>query len=133
MLHNDHPNRMLDISRVGRKADDLAKHLHETVIGQDEAVAQIVQTYQTHLVGLSSTGRPIATFLFLGPTGTGKTRIVESTAEALLNNPGAVIKIDCAEFQHDHEIAKLIGSPPGYRSEEHTSELQSPYDIVCRL
>ena len=114
MLHNDHPNRMLDISRVGRKADDLAKHLRETVIGQDEAVAQIVQTYQTHLVGLSSTGRPIATFLFLGPTGTGKTRIVESTAEALLNNPGAVIKIDCAEFQHDHEIAKLIVSPPGY-------------------
>jgi ATP-dependent Clp protease ATP-binding subunit ClpB len=114
MLQNDHPKRTLDISKVGRKADDFAKHLRESVVGQDEAVAQIVQTYQTHLVGLSSTGRPIATFLFLGPTGTGKTRIVESTAEALLNKAGAVIKIDCAEFQHDHEIAKLIGSPPGY-------------------
>src|SRR5437773_8680655 len=114
MLNTNGGKQSLDISRVGGKAHDLAKRLHDSIVGQDEAVAQIVQTYQTHLVGLSSTGRPIATFLFLGPTGTGKTRIVESTAEALLNNPGAVIKIDCAEFQHDHEIAKLIGSPPGY-------------------
>src|SRR5437773_6527942 len=114
MLNTNGGKQSLDISRVGGKAHDLAKRLHDSIVGQDEAVAQIVQTYQTHLVGLSSTGRPIATFLFLGPTGTWKTRIVESTAEALLNNPGAVIKIDCAEFQHDHEIAKLIGSPPGY-------------------
>src|SRR5438094_4602680 len=114
MLNTNGGKQSLDISRVGGKAHDLAKRLHDSIVGQDEAIAPIVQMYQTHLVGLSSGGRPIATFLFLGPTGTGKTRIVEATAEALLGNPGAVIKIDCAEFQHSHEIAKLIGSPPGY-------------------
>src|SRR5947207_4174166 len=114
MLNTNGGKQSLDISRVGGKAHDLAKRLHDSIVGQDEAIAPIVQMYQTHLVGLSSGGRPIATFLFLGPTGTGKTRIVEATAEALLGNPGAAIKIDCAEFQHSHEIAKLIGSPPGY-------------------
>jgi len=65
-------------------------------------------------VGLSHAGRPISNLLFLGPTGSGKTRIVEATAQCLLNDPRSVIKIDCAEFQHSHEISKLIGSPPGY-------------------
>ncbi len=114
MLNTSGRKQSLDISRVGDRADDLAKRLHDSIVGQNEAIAPIVQMYQTHLVGLSSTGRPIATFLFLGPTGTGKTRIVEATAEALLGNPGAVVKVDCGEFQHSHEIAKLIGSPPGY-------------------
>jgi len=114
MLNTNGRQQLLDISRVGAKAHDLARRLHDSIVGQDEAIAPIVQMYQTHLVGLSSGGRPIATFLFLGPTGTGKTRIVEATAEALLGNPGAMVKIDCAEFQHSHEIAKLIGSPPGY-------------------
>src|SRR5438128_11688808 len=114
MLNTNGSKQSLDISRVGGKAHDLAKRLHDSIVGQDDAIAPLLQMYQTHLVGLSSGGRPIATFLFLGPTGTGKTRIVEATAEALLGNPGAVIKIDCAEFQHSHEIAKLIGSPPGY-------------------
>src|SRR5438552_6265438 len=114
MLNTNGRKQSLDISRVGGKAHDLAKRLHDSIVGLDEAIGPIVQMYQTHLVGLTAGGRPIATFLFLGPTGTGKTRIVEATAEALLGNPGAVIKIDCAEFQHSHEIAKLIGSPPGY-------------------
>src|SRR6266576_4104795 len=64
--------------------------------------------------GLSPVRRPVGNFLFLGPTGSGKTRVVEATAESLLNDSRSVIKIDCAEFQHSHEIAKLIGSPPGY-------------------
>src|SRR5881396_2766970 len=114
MLNTNRSKQSLDASRVGSKAHDLARRLRDSIVGQDEAIAPIVQMYQTHLVGLSSRGRPVATFLFLGPTGTGKTRIVEATAEALLGNPGAVIKIDCGEFQHSHEIAKLIGSPPGY-------------------
>src|SRR5437870_10516619 len=114
MLNTNGRKQSLDISRVGGRAHDLARRLRDSIIGQDEAIAPIVQMYQTHLVGLSSGGRPIATFLFLGPTGTGKTRIAEATAEALLGNPAAVIKIDCAEFQHSHEIAKLVGSPPGY-------------------
>jgi ATP-dependent Clp protease ATP-binding subunit ClpA len=74
---------------------------------------------------MSAPGRPIGNFLFLGPTGSGKTRIVEATAETLLKNPRAVIKIDCAEFQHSHEIAKLIGSPPGYLGHRETHPLLS--------
>jgi ATP-dependent Clp protease ATP-binding subunit ClpB len=77
------------------------------------------------LTGLSPDGRPVANFLFLGPTGSGKTRIVEATAQALFNDPRAVIKIDCAEFQHSHEIAKLIGSPPGYLGHRETHALLS--------
>jgi len=90
------------------------------VIGQEEAIHEIVRTYQTYVAGLSPEGRPIGNFLFLGPTGTGKTRAVEATAEAVLGNPRAVIKIDCGEFQHSHEIAKLIGSPPGYLGHRET-------------
>src|SRR6201998_2696724 len=78
-----------------------------------------------YLTGMTPPGRPIGNFLFLGPTGSGKTRIVEATAEALIKNPRAVIKIDCAEFQHSHEIAKLIGSPPGYLGHRETHPLLS--------
>src|SRR5216684_1949059 len=105
---------LLDTTKTGKQAEDLENKLCHLVIGQDEAIHQIVRAYQTYLAGLAPVGRPIANFLFLGPTGSGKTRIVEATAGSLLNDPGAVIKIDCAEFQHSHEIAKLIGSPPGY-------------------
>jgi len=99
--------------------------LRRMIIGQDEAIEQIVNIYQMHLTGMSAPGRPIGNFLFLGPTGSGKTRIVEATAEALLKNPRAVIKVDCAEFQHSHEIAKLIGSPPGYLGHRETHPLLS--------
>jgi ATP-dependent Clp protease ATP-binding subunit ClpA len=74
---------------------------------------------------MSPAGRPVGNFLFLGPTGSGKTRIVEATGEALLNDPGGVVKIDCAEYQHSHEIAKLIGSPPGYLGHRETHPLLS--------
>ncbi|HLH42108.1 MAG TPA: AAA family ATPase [Bryobacteraceae bacterium] len=99
--------------------------LRRMIVGQDEAIQQIVSIYQMHLTGLNPPGRPIGNFLFLGPTGSGKTRIVEATSEALLRNPRAVIKIDCAEFQHSHEIAKLIGSPPGYLGHRETHPLLS--------
>jgi ATP-dependent Clp protease ATP-binding subunit ClpB len=98
-------------------------------VGQDEAIHHIVRAYQCHLTGLAAAGRPIANLLFLGPTGTGKTRVVEATAEALLGDPRAVLKIDCAEFQHSHEIAKLIGSPPGYLGHRETHPLLSQ-DVV---
>ncbi len=116
---------MLDATVTGTKAKDLEAKLHRLVIGQQEAIHEIVRTYQTYLAGLSPNGRPIGNFLFLGPTGTGKTRAVEATAEALLGNPRAVIKIDCGEFQHSHEIAKLIGSPPGYLGHRETHPLLS--------
>jgi ATP-dependent Clp protease ATP-binding subunit ClpA len=95
------------------------------VVGQDEAIHEIVRVYQTHVAGLAAVGRPIGSFLFLGPTGSGKTHIVEATAECLLGDPRAVLKIDCAEFQHGHEIAKLIGSPPGYLGHRETGALLS--------
>jgi ATP-dependent Clp protease ATP-binding subunit ClpB len=116
---------LLDPTKTGRQADDLENRLHHLVIGQDEAIHQIVRAYQTYVAGLSPAGRPIGNFLFLGPTGSGKTRIVEATAESLLKNSRAVIKIDCAEFQHSHEIAKLIGSPPGYLGHRETHALLS--------
>src|SRR5258707_7932267 len=77
------------------------------------------------LAGLNPPGRPVGNLLFLGPTGSGKTRVVEAMAESLLGNPRAVLKIDCAEFQHSHEIAKLIGSPPGYLGHRETHPLLS--------
>jgi len=110
----------LDATRTGGEAEDLAKKLRSRVVGQDEAIQHIVRTYQTYLAGLSPAGRPIGNFLFLGPTGSGKTRLVEATAECLIGDRRAVIKIDCAEFQHSHEIAKLIGSPPGYLGHRET-------------
>ncbi len=118
-------NVPLDPTRTGRDAEALEGNLRRMIVGQDEAIQQIVSIYQMHLTGMSAPGRPIANFLFLGPTGSGKTRIVEATAEALVKNPRAVIKIDCAEFQHSHEIAKLIGSPPGYLGHRETHPLLS--------
>src|SRR3974390_3155705 len=118
-------NVPLDPTKTGRDAAQLENGLHRLIVGQDEAIQQIVNIYQMHLTGMAAPGRPIGNFLFLGPTGSGKTRIVEATAEILLKNPRAVIKIDCAEFQHSHEIAKLIGSPPGYLGHRETHPLLS--------
>src|SRR5438874_6882743 len=117
--------KVLDPTRTGKDAESLEGNLRKMIVGQDEAIEQIVNIYQMHLTGMSAPGRPIGNFLFLGPTGSGKTRIVEATAEALVKNPRAVIKIDCAEFQHSHEIAKLIGSPPGYLGHRETHPLLS--------
>ncbi|MBS1830309.1 MAG: ATP-dependent Clp protease ATP-binding subunit [Acidobacteria bacterium] len=115
----------LDASRTGREAESLDRRLRQYIVGQKEAIDQIVNIYQLYLTAMTPPGRPIGNFLFLGPTGSGKTRIVEATAESLVGNPRAVIKIDCAEFQHSHEIAKLIGSPPGYLGHRETHPLLS--------
>src|SRR6266404_2971933 len=118
-------NIQLDPAKTGRDAVSLESNLRRMIVGQDEAIQQIVNIYQMNLTGMSAPGRPIGNFLFLGPTGSGKTRIVEATAESMVKNPRAVIKIDCAEFQHIHEIAKLIGSPPGYLGHRETHPLLS--------
>jgi len=118
-------NRQLDPTTTGTEAVRLETDLHKRIVGQNEAVDQIVNIYQTFLAGMASPGRPIGNFLFLGPTGSGKTRLVEATAESLVGDARAVIKIDCAEFQHSHEIAKLIGSPPGYLGHRETHPLLS--------
>jgi len=117
--------KVLDPTRTGKDAEALEKTMLKLIVGQDEAIEQIVNIYQMHITGLSAPGRPVGNFLFLGPTGSGKTRTVEATAEALVHNSRAVIKIDCAEFQHSHEIAKLIGSPPGYLGHRETHPLLS--------
>jgi ATP-dependent Clp protease ATP-binding subunit ClpA len=116
---------VLDPKRRGDEADRLNQRLGQLVVGQEEAIAEIVDVYQLYLTGMNAPGRPIGNFLFLGPTGCGKTRLVEATAECLLNNSRAVVKIDCGEFQHSHEIAKLIGSPPGYLGHRETHALLS--------
>src|SRR5689334_4413096 len=115
-----HTRKLLNPAQTGREAERLEADLRKRVIGQEEAIQQVLRVYQTHLAGLSSVGRPIGTLLFLGPTGSGKTRLVEAVAESLVGEARAVIKIDCAEFQHSHEIAKLIGSPPGYLGHRET-------------
>lgn len=115
-----HLTTRLDTTTMGREANALAEDLRQRVLGQDEAVLQIAECYQMFVSGLRPVNRPVGSFLFLGPTGSGKTRIVEATAESLLGSAQAVVKIDCAEFQHSHEIAKLIGSPPGYLGHRET-------------
>jgi ATP-dependent Clp protease ATP-binding subunit ClpB len=116
---------LLNPEQTGLDAQRLEADLRQRIVGQEDAIQQVIQIYQTNLAGLSTAGRPIANLLFLGPTGTGKTRLVEALAESLVGDARAVIKIDCGEFQHSHEIAKLIGSPPGYLGHRETQPLLS--------
>ena len=118
-------NVPLDPTKTGRESLELEANLCKSIVGQQEAIRETVNIYQMYVTGMNAPGRPIGNLLFLGPTGSGKTRTVEATAEALLKNVRAVIKIDCAEFQHSHEIAKLIGSPPGYLGHRETHPLLS--------
>lgn len=115
----------LDPTRTGADAARLERGIQRLVVGQQEAVQQIVNVYQTFIAGMNAPGRPVGNFLFLGPSGTGKTRVVEAAAEVLLGDASSVVKIDCAEFQHSHEIAKLVGSPPGYLGHRETQALLS--------
>jgi ATP-dependent Clp protease ATP-binding subunit ClpA len=114
---------LLDTEMRSCEVMDFERRLQSKIVGQDRAVRKVVNMYQIYLAGMSMPGRPIGNLLFLGPTGSGKTRIVEASAEILFGNPRAFIKIDCAEFQHSHEIAKLIGSPPGYLGHRETPPL----------
>jgi len=114
---------VLDTGKRSSTACQFERGLRERIIGQEEAVQALVDIYQVFCAGLHSPGRPVGNFLFLGPTGSGKTRTVEAAAEILFGDSRAVIKVDCAEFQHSHEIAKLIGSPPGYLGHRETHPL----------
>src|SRR6202453_2016454 len=115
--------RQLDPELRSVESRDFEAGLRRKIVGQDEAVQAVVDLYQVFRAGLNSPGRPVGNLLFLGPTGAGKTRVLEATAEVLFGDPRAVIKVDCAEFQHSHEIAKLIGSPPGYLGHRETHPL----------
>jgi ATP-dependent Clp protease ATP-binding subunit ClpB len=115
--------KQLDARKRSSAACHFEEALRERVVGQEEAVQAIVDLYQVFCAGLHCPGRPVGNLLFLGPTGSGKTRAVEAAAEILFGDCRAVIKVDCAEFQHSHEIAKLIGSPPGYLGHRETHPL----------
>jgi ATP-dependent Clp protease ATP-binding subunit ClpB len=117
--------QMLPLDPEKRSTDtmEFQTALRSKIVGQEEGVQALVDLYQVFCAGLNSPGRPVGNLLFLGPTGSGKTRIVEAGAEILFGDPRAVIKVDCAEFQHSHEIAKLIGSPPGYLGHRETHPL----------
>src|SRR5919198_1503973 len=116
-------NTVLDPTLRSNDAKEFENALRRRIVGQDSAVEKVVEIYQMFLAGLNAPGRPVGNLLFLGPTGSGKTRVVEALAESLFGDARACIKIDCAEFQHSHEIAKLIGSPPGYLGHRETHPL----------
>jgi ATP-dependent Clp protease ATP-binding subunit ClpB len=113
----------LDPTQRSPESREFEQGLRRKIVGQAEAVQAVVDMYQVFRAGLNSPGRPVGNLLFLGPTGAGKTRVVEAAAELLFGDTRAVIKVDSAEFQHSHEIAKLIGSPPGYLGHRETHPL----------
>src|SRR6478735_1556430 len=114
---------LLDPDRKSPRAAEFENKLSSLIVGQERAVRRVSGLFQIYLAGMNNPARPIGTMLFLGPTGSGKTRVVEAAAEVLYGGSKGVIKIDCAEFQHSHEIAKLIGSPPGYLGHRETSPM----------
>jgi len=103
--------------------DGLAARMSRLLVGQSDAIETIVPFIQMHQAGLSPEGRPIGVVLLLGPTGTGKTRTVEALAEVLHGTSKNLMKVDCGEFQMEHEVAKLIGAPPGYLGHRETQPM----------
>src|SRR6476659_6155891 len=122
-------NSFLDPRVKCAQAQEFDQHLSALIIGQENAVRSMGSLYQLFLAGMNQTGKPVGALLFLGPTGSGKTRVVEAAADILFGDPNAVIKVNCAEFQHSHEIAKLIGSPPGYLGHRETTPLLSQENL----
>ncbi len=108
---------------VQNLANGLGAKLNDLLIGQGEAVETIIPYVQMHQAGLSPEGRPIGVVLLLGPTGTGKTRTVEALAEVLHGSSKSLLRIDCGEFQMEHEVAKLVGAPPGYLGHRETQPM----------
>jgi ATP-dependent Clp protease ATP-binding subunit ClpA len=112
--------RKIDVARCSQKVTDVRKKFESWIVGQSEATEAVVHILEKYFGGLNDPKRPIGSLLFLGPTGTGKTSLVEALCEGLYGSSNMMIKIDCSEFQYGHEIAKLIGSPPGYLGHKET-------------
>src|ERR1700685_2317337 len=129
-MNMDARQTILDPSQNSPEVREFEKGLRQRVVGQDRAVRRLARVYQVFRAGLSTPGRPVVNLLFLGPTGSGKTRLVEDNAEVLFYKTRAFIKVDCAEFQHSHEIAKLIGSPPGYLGHRETQPLITQEELA---
>jgi ATP-dependent Clp protease ATP-binding subunit ClpB len=115
----------LDARLHGEATREFESFLRARVVGQDAAIEAVTELYQIFLAAMAPPDRPVGNLLFLGPTGSGKTYIVEAMAEALFGNSHAFVKVNCAEFQEHHEVAKLIGSPPGYIGHQSTPPLLS--------
>lgn len=126
---NTLPAVLLDPERKSVRVEEFEERLFEFVIGQERAVRSMSSLYQIFLAGMNQPDRPLGSLLFLGPTGSGKTHTVEAAAQILLGARNSVLKIDCAEFQHSHEIAKLVGSPPGYLGHRETHPLLSQENL----
>ncbi len=109
--------------RPAPEGNDLLRQLMDRVIGQRPAMSLIVPYVNMYQAGLAPEGRPAGVFLLLGPTGTGKTRTVEALAEVLHGSARNLLKVDCGEFQMEHEVAKLIGAPPGYLGHRETQPM----------
>ena len=117
------------------KLNKLEQTLHKRVIGQEEAVSAVARAVKRGRVGLKSPNRPIGSFLFLGPTGVGKTELSKALAEALFGNEEAMIRVDMSEYMEKHSVSKMIGSPPGYVGHEDGGQLsekvrRNPYSVV---
>lgn len=119
----------LDAGAKSPLVEEFESKLGARIIGQERAVRNVASLYQVFQAGLACPNRPIGTMLFLGPTGSGKTRVVEAAAEILFGSPNAFVKINCAEFQHSHEISKLVGSPPGYLGHRETSPMLTQHNL----
>lgn len=115
---------------LGEHVESMRTRLAERVIGQPAAIEAVIEAYQIYSSGLASCDRPLGSFLFLGPTGTGKTNLVEALAEVCFGDRKGMLKIDCAEFSHSHEIARLLGSPPGYLGHQETQPYLSTSNIT---
>ncbi len=114
---------------------NLEKELHKRVVGQEEAVSAVAKAIRRSRVGLKDPNRPIGSFLFLGPTGVGKTELTKALAECLFGDENALIRIDMSEFMEGHSVSKLIGSPPGYVGYDEAGGLtekirRKPYSVV---
>jgi len=124
--------RTIDTKRRSQQVLDLQKKFASRIVGQEEALEAITNCLEKYLGGLNDNTRPIASLLFLGPTGTGKTSVVEALCEGLYGSSNMMIRIDCAEYQYGHEIAKLIGSPPGYLGHKETPAVLTTAAILAK-
>jgi ATP-dependent Clp protease ATP-binding subunit ClpB len=120
----------LEPGRLGDEVETFREAMAARVVGQQQAVDVVTEAYQIFRAGLASPDRPLGSFLFLGPTGTGKTNLVEAMAEVCFEDRRAMLKIDCAEFSHSHEVARLVGSPPGYLGHQETNPYLSSSNLL---
>lgn len=121
--------KVLDITKLSQRTADLTARFSNHIFGQQEATEALTNVLEKFHSGIYDRTKPIASLLFLGPTGTGKTASVEAFVTGLFGSPDKMLKVDCAEFQHSHEIARLIGSPPGYLGHRETS----PYITAAKV